>query len=85
MLKCQTPMLNDEVCRAMTDKQTHKQTNTQKHKYRVKTEETFFSVCVCFFFSFKKAGSKNDQEQKSASGCYSIVVFTSIVRVDHPQ
>ena len=26
MLKFQTPMLNDEVLRAMTDKQTHKQT-----------------------------------------------------------
>ena len=26
MLKFQTPMSNDEVCRAMTDKQTHKQT-----------------------------------------------------------
>ena len=30
VLKCQTPMLNDEVCRAMTDKQTHKHTNKQK-------------------------------------------------------
>ena len=40
MLKFQTPMLNDEVCRAMTDKQTNKQTHkhTNKHTYCVKTE-----------------------------------------------
>ena len=31
MLEFQTPMLNDEGCRAMTDKQTHKQTNTQTY------------------------------------------------------
>ena len=31
MLKFQTPMLNDEVCRAMTDKQTNTQTNTQTY------------------------------------------------------
>ena len=56
MLKFQTPMSNDDVCRAMTDKQTHKHTN--KHTYRVKTEETFFYLQVLFFqFSFKKAVS----------------------------
>ena len=41
-------MLNDEVCRAMTDKQIHKQTH--KHTYRVKTEETF--LCLLHFFIF---------------------------------
>ena len=37
MLKFQPPMLNDEVCRAMTDKQTH------KHTYRVKLRKAFFA------------------------------------------
>ena len=69
MLKFQTPMSNDEVCRAMTDKhtntQTHKHTN-KKHTYWVKTEETFFlppSFLFSIFISLivwtlKKAVSK---------------------------
>ena len=48
-------MLNDGVCRATTDKQTHKHTN--KHTYRVKTEETFFTLKFFLLFSFKKAVS----------------------------
>ena len=32
MFKFQTPMLNDEVRRAMTDKQTNKQTNKETNK-----------------------------------------------------
>ena len=38
MSQFQHPMLNDDVCRAPTDKQTH------KHTYRVKTEETFLTA-----------------------------------------
>ena len=50
MLKFQTPMSNDEVCRAMADKQNkqtnkHTHTHTQKHTYWVKTEETFGTPC----------------------------------------
>ena len=58
MPKFQPPMLNYEVCRAMTDKHTHKQTNkqtnkhTNKHTYRVKTEGTFFNLQGFFFFYF---------------------------------
>ena len=53
-------MLNNGVCRATTDKQTHKQTSTQTHKhtYRVKTEETFLPwIFFLLLFSFKKAVS----------------------------
>ena len=62
MLKFQPPMLNDEVCRMATDKQTHKYIHTQKKlTYRVKTEETFFAFKSFYFsFSFKKAVSKNN-------------------------
>ena len=63
MLKFQSPMLNNGVCRAMTDKQTHEQknTHTNKHTYRVKTEETFLfsSSFFMFYFRLKKAFSKN--------------------------
>ena len=46
-------MLNDVLCRTMTDKQTKK-----NHIYRVKTEETFFTFKLCFYlFSFKKVVS----------------------------
>ena len=31
MSKFQPPMLNDDVCRAPTDKQTHKDTHTHTH------------------------------------------------------
>ena len=52
MSKFQPPMLNDEVCRMATDKQTHKYIH-KKHTYRVKTEETFFTAkCFIFFFPF---------------------------------
>ena len=44
-------MLNNEVFRATTDKQTHKHTK-HKHTYRVKTEETFFYLQV-FVFNFR--------------------------------
>ena len=58
MLKFQTPMSNDEVCRVMTDKQTHK--HTKRHTYRIKTEETFLTFKFFNFkFLFKKAVSKN--------------------------
>ena len=52
-------MLNNEVSRATTDKQTHTHTHTyKKHTYRVKTEETFFTLkCFNFKFLFKKAVS----------------------------
>ena len=53
MLKFQTPMSNDEVCRAMTDKQTHKQT------YWVKTEETFFQPPFFSIFYFHFSNSLN--------------------------
>ena len=55
MSKFQPPMLNDDVCRARTDKQTHKHTYTHihKHTYRVKTEETFFTAkFFIVYFSF---------------------------------
>ena len=52
MSKFQPPMLNDEVCRMATDKQTHKYIH-KKHTYRVKTEETFFTANFFIFnFSF---------------------------------
>ena len=67
MSKFQPPMLNDDVCRAATDKQTHK--HTHKHTYRVKTEETFFTAkffIVYFSFSIslkvKKKNSKRDNK-----------------------
>ena len=50
MSKFQPPMLNDDVCRAATDKQTHK--HTHKHTYRVKTEETFFYGQIFYFLFF---------------------------------
>ena len=55
MSKFQPPMLNDDVYRARTDKQTHKHTYTHihKHTYRVKTEETFFTAkFFIVYFSF---------------------------------
>ena len=54
MSKFQPPMLNDDVCRAPTDKQTHKHTHTHTHKhtYRVKTEETFFYGQIFYFLFF---------------------------------
>ena len=64
MSKFQIPMLNDEVCTATTDKQTHK----QKHTHRVETEVTFFFYFKVFMFSIfvslihlkaKKVVSKN--------------------------
>ena len=50
MSKFQPPMLNDDVCRAPTDKQTH--IYTHKHTYRVKTEETFFYGQIFYFLFF---------------------------------
>ena len=50
-------MLNDEVCRAMTDKQTNEHTN--KHTYWVKTEETFFKPPSFFIFYFYLSNSLN--------------------------
>ena len=50
MSKFQPPMLNDNVCRAPTDKQTH--IYTHKHTYRVKTEETFFYGQIFYFLFF---------------------------------
>ena len=54
MSKFQPPMLNNDVCRAPTDKQTHKHTHTHTHKhtYRVKTEETFFYGQIFYFLFF---------------------------------
>ena len=54
MSKFQRPMLNDDVCRPRTDKQTHKHTHTHTHKhtYRVKTEETFFYGQIFYFLFF---------------------------------
>ena len=54
MSKFQPPMLNNDVCRARTDKQTHKHTHTHTHKhtYRVKTEETFFYGQIFYFLFF---------------------------------
>ena len=62
MSKFHHPMLNGEVCRATTDKQTHKQ--TQKHTYRVKTEETLFDLqaFLNFLFAFKKEVSKTNMQ-----------------------
>ena len=69
MLKFQPPMLNDEVCRVATDKQTHKY--TIKNAYRVKTEVTFFYLQIfIFYFHFsdtfeskKKLFSNNNNAQ----------------------
>ena len=47
MLKFQTPMLNDDVCRAMTDKQTHKQTYILSKNW-----EFFFTAKFFFYFYF---------------------------------
>ena len=54
MSEFQPPVLNDVVCRAPTDKQTHKHTHTHTHKhtYRVKTEETFFYGQFFYFLFF---------------------------------
>ena len=52
MSKFQRPMLNDDVCRPPTDKQTHKHTHTHKHTYRVKTEETFIYDQIFYFLFF---------------------------------
>ena len=49
-------MLNDDVYRAATDKQTHKHIH-KKQTYRVKTEETLFAFNFFLLFSFKKAVS----------------------------
>ena len=64
MSKFQPPMLNDDICRVATDKQTHK--HTHKHTYRVKTEETFFYGQILYFLFFflylfesKKDGFQN--------------------------
>ena len=51
MLKFQPPMLNDEVCRMATDKQTHKYTNTQTY-IQSKTEQTFFVFNFILFYVF---------------------------------
>ena len=50
MLKCQTPMLNDEVCRAMTDKQTHKQ--KKKTYIQSKNRGNLFFPAKFSFFIF---------------------------------
>ena len=70
MSKFQPSMLNDEVCRMATDKQTHKYIH-KKHTYRVKTEETFFMAkFFIFYLSFcnslkvKKTVSKKYLESK---------------------
>ena len=51
--KCHCPMVNDDVCIAATDKQTHKHINKQKtaHTYWIQTEEIFFF----FYFSFSNS------------------------------
>ena len=70
-------MLNDKVCRAPTDKQTHKYIH--KHTYWVKTEETFFYRQVFYLIAWKykrrfpkrianKIGLKQAVNQKEQSG-----------------
>ena len=64
MSKFQPPMLNNDVCRAPTDKQTH--THIHKHTYRVKTEETFFTAkffIVYFSFSISLKVKKDGFQQ----------------------
>ena len=39
MLKFQPSMLNDEVCRMATDKQTHKYTHTNKQKTYIPSKD----------------------------------------------
>ena len=72
MSKFQPPMLNDDICRVPTDKQTHK--HTHKHTYRVKTEETFFTAkFFIFYFSssiclkVKKTVSNSDTMWREAT------------------
>ena len=72
MSKFQPPMLNDDVCRVVTDKQTHKYIH--KHTYRVKTEETFFTAkFFIFYFSFpiclkvKKTVSNKQTQRRAAA------------------
>ena len=68
MSKFQPPMLNDDVCRARTDKQTHKYIH--KHTYRVKTEETFFYGQIfyfLFFFLYLFESKKDGFQQMNSS------------------
>ena len=64
MLKCRPPMINDEVCRAATDKHTN--THANKHAFRVKTEETFlkFKFSILYFCFSDPFQSKTGGFQK---------------------
>ena len=55
MLKFQTPMSNDEVCRAMTDKHT----NTQKTYILSKNWGNLFFTAMFFIFYFYFSNSMN--------------------------
>ena len=58
MLKFQTPMLNDEVCRAMTDKQKTKQTYIlSKNRGNLFYGQFFFFYFSLYFLESKKAVS----------------------------
>ena len=72
MSKFQSPMLNNGVCIATTDKQTHKHTN--KHTYRVKTEEMFFYLQlfkICYF-CLKRRFPISMKSYKENGGLYNL-------------
>ena len=73
MSKFQPPMLNDDVCRAATDKQTHK--HTYKHTYWVKTEDTFFTAkFFIFYFSFSNSLKVKKTVSKKFDDLYRLTV-----------
>jgi len=76
-VKTSASMLNDEVCRVPTDKQTQTHTHTHthihthtythtnthtKHTYRLKNGGNPFFTFIFFLFSFKKAVSSSHRE-----------------------
>ena len=88
-------MLNDEVCRAMTDKQTNKQTHTHKTYILSKNWGNLFLTAKFFIFYFyfsnslnvKKAVSKNATSIVSAttgfvifSGCFKPVFHQQLLQ-----